>query len=117
MKSRIPINDTRDIYPDLPQCSVLNDKHLNADITINLRVSNGNLETFLVGMRVKDGKETKMLSRVMEKIKGRDLLKDDRIGGQLKGQFKQLCDMKVVNGKIILMGAGGTVKEMMNSRK
>ena len=110
----LPIDIIRQVYPDLPQMSALSGRFINADVAVNLWLRNGKLEAYLKDMRVKD---KPMPSQIMEKIEERDLLKDDRIGGQLRQQFKQLRDVKVENGKIILIGTGGTVEELMNSRK
>lgn len=109
----IPIDIVRDVYPDLPEVSALSGRYLNANVTVNLRLRNGNLEAYLKNMSVKN---KPLPSQIMSKIQNRDLLQDDRIGGQLKQQFNQLRDIDVVDGKIILVGSGGTVEELMNSR-
>ncbi len=110
----IPIDIVRQIYPDFPQMDALSGRYLNAEVTVNLWLRQGELQAYLKQMSVK-GKPVP--DNIMSKIQDRDLLKDDRIGGQLRKQFNKLRDVKVENGKIILIGAGGTVEEMMNNRR
>ncbi|MBT5928042.1 MAG: hypothetical protein HOH33_15655 [Verrucomicrobia bacterium] len=110
----IPIDIVRQIYPDLPQINMLSGRYLNANVTVNLRLEGGQLEAYLKQMSIKgDAVPENMMAR----IRDRDLFKDDRISGQLTQQFKKLRDVKIENGKIILVGSGGTVEELMNNRK
>lgn len=109
----IPADMAIEVFPDIPNIEMLRGRYFNATVDLRLVLRNEELAVYLEDLSVK-GKQ--IPSDVLTRLKNRDLIKDDRISGQLKRQFGQLRNITVKNGKIIMVGSKGTLEEWRNRR-
>lgn len=109
----IPSSMVKEIFPDIPNVNLIQNRYFNANATVDLRVERNQLAVYLQSIRVKN---KPLPDQYLSKLKGVDLLKDARFAGQIKRQFSNLRNLTVKDGKIVMIGRSGTLQEMLNKR-
>jgi hypothetical protein len=92
----------------------LGGRYLIADVRVTAKVSGGKLELYLKEVTVK-GKD--LPSYVESKLIDQNVLREDVFGSEFAAVFKHVRSFTVQESKVILIGSGGTIDELMNSRE
>ena len=111
----IPASMVKEVFPNIPNMSMIQNRFFNARAVLNLRLVNNELAIFLESLDVPGNK--KIPDEYLNRLKNVDLLKDARFAGQVKKQFGNLRNLTVKNGKIVMIGKRGTLEEMLNKKR
>ncbi|HCP39758.1 MAG TPA: hypothetical protein DIT98_18250, partial [Verrucomicrobiales bacterium] len=92
----------------------LGGRYLITDVRVTAKISGGKLGLYLKEMTVK-GKD--LPSYIKPKLIDQNVLREDVFGSEFASVFKHVRSFTVQESKVILIGSGGTIDELMNSRK
>ena len=106
----IPTALLKDVHPILEKIDALGGRYLIADVRVTAKISEGKLGLYLKEMTV-GGKD--LPSYIESKLIDQNVLREDVFAAV----FKHVRSFTVQEGKVILIGSGGTIDELMNSRK
>ena len=106
----IPTALLKDVHPVLEKIDALGGRYLIADVRVTAKISGGKLGLYLKEMTVK-GKD--LPDYLKPKLIDQNVLREDVFAAV----FKHVRSFTVQEGKVILIGSGGTIDELMNSRK
>lgn len=110
----IPTELLKQINPVLEQVDALGGRYLIADVKLSADIKGEKLGLHLKDMTVK-GKEPPPY--VKSVIIDQNVLREDVFGSEFAAVFKHVRSFTVQESKVILIGSGGTIDELMNSRK
>lgn len=110
----IPASMVKEVFPNIPNVGMIQNRYFNARASLNLRLVNNQLAIYLESLDVQGSK--KIPDEYLNRLKNVDLLKDARFAGQVKKQFGNLRNITVKDGKIMMIGTKGTMQEMMLKR-
>ncbi|MBT4275712.1 MAG: hypothetical protein HOD39_12315 [Verrucomicrobia bacterium] len=110
----IPTELLKQAHPVLEKMDSLGGRYLIADVRVTAKVSGGKLELYLKEVTVK-GKD--LPSYVESKLIDQNVLREDVFGSEFAAVFKHVRSFTVQESKVILIGSGGTIDELMNSRE
>ena len=110
----IPASMVTEVFPNIPNVSMIKNRYFNGSAVLNLRLANNELAIYLESLTMEGGK--KIPDEYLNRLRNVDLLKDPRFAGQVKKQFGNLRELTVKNGKIMMIGSKGTLEEMLNKR-
>jgi|GEM_PF-960345 len=108
----IPASMVREVFPNIPNVNMIQNRYFNASAVLNLRLANNELAIYLETLDMAGDK--KIPDEYLNRLKNVDLLKDPRFAGQVKKQFGNLRELTVKDGKIMMVGTKGTLEEMIN---
>lgn len=110
----IPTALLKEVHPVLEKIDALGGRYLIADVRVTAKISGGKLGLYLKEMTVK-GKD--LPSYIKPKLIDQNVLREDVFGSEFASVFKHVRSFTVQESQVILIGSGGTIDELMDSRK
>ena len=110
----IPTALLKDVHPVLEKIDAMGGRYLIADVRVTAKISGGKLGLYLKEMTVK-GKD--LPDYLKAKLIDQNVLREDVFGSEFASVFKHVRSFTVQESKVILIGSGGTIDELMRSRE